>query len=93
MLEEIVTPCSKPPDVIALSETRIEETSIIAPLPGYNFSNENSQTQAWGVGAYMKNNLKYRQRRDFQLKKCGCENMQFELLGSKKRQKMIVEIV
>jgi len=53
-LEEIVTPCSKPPDIIALSETRIKETSIIATLPGYNFINENSQTQAGGVGAYIK---------------------------------------
>ena len=53
-LEEIVTPCSKPPDIIALSETRIEETSIIATLPGYNFINESSQTQAGGIGAYIK---------------------------------------
>ena len=52
-LEEIVTPCSKPPDIIALSEARIKETSIIATLRGYNFINENSQTQAGGVGAYI----------------------------------------
>jgi len=50
-LEEIVPPCSKPPDIIALSETRVKETSIIATRPGYNFSNENSQTQAGGVRA------------------------------------------
>ena len=42
-LEEIVSPCSKPPDIIALSEIRIKETSIIAPLVGYNLINENSQ--------------------------------------------------
>ena len=53
-LEEIVTPCSKPPDITALSETRIKETSIIATLPGYNFISENSQTQAGGVGDYIK---------------------------------------
>jgi len=47
-LEEIVTPCSKTPDIIALLETRIKDTSIIATLPGYNFINENSQTQAGG---------------------------------------------
>ena len=80
-LEEIVTPCSKPPDIIALSETRIKETSIIATLPGYNFINENSQTQARGVGAYIKNSLKYLQRRDLQFKMCGYENIAFELLG------------
>jgi len=67
-LEEIVTPCSKPPDIIVLSETRIKETSIIATLPGYNFINENSRTQAGGVSAYIKNNLKYLQRRDLQFK-------------------------
>jgi len=55
--EEIITPCSKPPDIIALSETRIKETSIIATLPGYNFINKNSQTQAGGLGAYIKNNF------------------------------------
>jgi len=49
-LEEIVTPCSRRPDIITLSQTRIKETSIIATLPGYNFTNENSQTQAGGVG-------------------------------------------
>ena len=65
-LEEIVTPCSKPPDIIALSETRIKETSIIATLPGYNFINKNSETQAGGEGAYVKNYLKYLQRHDFQ---------------------------
>jgi len=48
-LEEIVTPSSNPPAIIALSETRIKETSVIATLPGYN-----SQTQAGGVGAYIK---------------------------------------
>jgi len=41
--------CSNPPAIIALLETRIKETSIIATLPGYN-----SQTQAGGVGAFIK---------------------------------------
>jgi len=90
-LEEIVTPCSKPPDIIALSEARIKKTPIIATLPGYNFINENSQTQAGGVGAHIKNNLKYLQRRDLQFKMFGCENIWFELLG--KRQKIIIGIV
>jgi len=30
-----VSPCSKPPDIAALSETRIKETPLV-PLPGYN---------------------------------------------------------
>jgi len=53
-----------------LQETsiRIKETSMIDTLPGYNLINENSQTQAGGVGAYIKNNLKYLQRRDLQFK-------------------------
>jgi len=89
-LQEIVTPCSKPPDIIALSETRIKETSIIAKLPGYSFFNENSQTQAGGVGAYTKNNLKYL-RRDLQFKMHGCENVWLEILGQ--RQKIIIRIV
>ena len=46
---------------LILAKTRIKETSIIATLPGYNFINENSQTQAEGVSAYIKNNLKYLQ--------------------------------
>ena len=89
-LEEIVTPCSKPPDIIALLETRIKETSIIATIPGYSFINENSQTQAGGVGAYLKDNLKYLQRRDLQFKMYGCENIWLEILG--KRQKVIIGI-
>ena len=74
-----------------MSETRIKETSIIATLPGYNFINENSQTQAGGVGAYIKNNLKYLQRRVLQFKIHGCENIWLEILG--KRQKIIIGIV
>jgi len=83
--------CSKPPDIIALSKTRIKETSIIATLPGYNFIDENSQTQAGGVGAYIKNNLKYLQRRDLQFKMHGYENILVEILG--KRQKIIIGVV
>jgi len=90
-LEEIVTPCSNPPDIIALSETRIKQTLIIATLPGYNFINENSQTQAGGVGAYMKNNLKYLQRRELQFKMHGCENIWLEIL--EKHQKVVIGIV
>jgi len=90
-LEEIVTPCSTPPDIIALWETRIKETSIIAALPGYNSINENSQTKAGVVGAYIKNNLKYLQRRDLQFKIHECENILLEILG--KRQKIIIGIV
>ena len=81
-LKEIITPCSEPPDIKALSETRIKETSIIATLPGYTFINENSQTQAGGVGAYIKNNLKYLQRRDLQFKMYGCENIWLQILGN-----------
>jgi len=90
-LEEIVTPCSKPPDIIALSETRIKETSIIATIPGYNFINKNPQTQAGGVGAYIKNNLNYLPRRDVQFKMHGYENICLEILG--KRQKIIIGIM
>jgi len=36
----------------------------MVPLAGYKLINENSQTQARGVDAYIKNNLKYLQRRD-----------------------------
>ena len=68
-----------------------KETSIIATLPGYNFTNENSQTQAGGVGAYINNNLKYVQRRDLQFKMHGCEKTWLEILG--KRQKIIIGIV
>ena len=76
---------------LILAKTRIKETSIIATLPGYNFINENSQTQAGGVGAYIKNNLKYLQRRVLQFKIHGCENIWLEILG--KRQKIIIGIV
>ena len=47
--------------------------------------------QAGDVGAYIKNNLKYLQQRDFQFNVCRCEDIWFELLG--KRQKIIIGIV
>jgi len=55
---------------IALSETKLQANLKYSPLHGYHFIGENSQMQAFGLGAYVKNNLNHLQKYDLQYKTC-----------------------
>ena len=52
--------CDKLSDIMALSETKLSDTSVQPELPGYKFESVNSPTQADGVVLYISNNFDYR---------------------------------
>ena len=66
LLHDILCPVKTTPDIIAISESKINEnTSANLNIPGYAFVNINSKTQAGGVGLYLSNDLEFSRRSDF----------------------------
>jgi len=60
LLHDILLKVETPPDIIALSKTKINENSYAnINLPGYNFVNTNLKSQAGGVGLYIANKLEF----------------------------------
>ena len=56
-LEDIITIVKEPPEIIAISETKLKENYIHnIEIPGYAFINTNSRTAA-GVGSWMRRDL------------------------------------
>ena len=51
--------CQNLPNIIALSETKLKDSTDAPQLDGYNFECVNSTTQAGGVGFYISDSLKY----------------------------------
>ena len=61
LLHDILSTVKTVPDIIAISETKINEnTSANLNIPGYAFVNVNSKTRAGGVGMYVSNELEFR---------------------------------
>ena len=68
MLHDILSTVKTTPDIIALSESKINEnTSANLNIPSYAFVNTNSKTQAGGVGLYLSINLEFSRRIDFEI--------------------------
>lgn len=69
------------PDLIALSETKLNENNNYANchIPGFNFEQANSPTNAGGVGAYINSDITYQVRHDLKFDLEGCENLWLEL--------------
>ena len=57
-LEDLLVELGKPPDIIAISETKLQ-TKLNFYLNGYNFKQNNSSTTAGGVGMFIKNFINY----------------------------------
>ena len=65
LLHDILLTVETRPDVIAISETKINENSYVnINLPGYNFVSTNSKSQAGGVGLYLANKLEFSRKTD-----------------------------
>ena len=78
------------PDVIAISETKINENSYVnINLPGYNFVNSNSKSQAGGVGLYLANKLEFSRKTDFDISHNGIESCWVEL-GCHKQKNTVI---
>ena len=66
------------PDILAFSDTRVNENSPIRPLDGYhNFNFTPTPTGAGGVGFYLKDVFDYDLRPDLKLNLNLCEDIWF----------------
>ena len=89
MLHDILSTVKTTPDIIAISESKINEnTSANLNIPGYAFVNTNPKTQAGGVGLYLSNNLEFSRRSDLDISDDGIESCWIEL--ARTTQKNIV---
>ena len=80
LLQDILSIVKKLPDIIAISESKINEnTSTNFNIPGYAFVNTNSKTQAGGVGLYLSNDLVFVRRRELDISHDGIESCWVEL--------------
>ena len=68
MLNEICYTISKKLDVIAITETRLNNNSVVnVDIPGYNFFHVDSATSAGGAGLYVSEELKCINRPDLEI--------------------------
>ena len=73
-LEELLIELGKLPDIIAISETKLQ-TKFNFCLNGYNFIQNNSSTRAGGVGMFIKNHINYTVTDEYNLNYFGYEEM------------------
>ena len=78
------------PDVIALSEIWVSETSFFKPnLNGYEYVFESSKNKAGGVALFIKDSINYSLRNDLKFNSFMCENLWIELWSSKSKKEII----
>ena len=74
-LEDIILTIKGTPDIIAISETKLQEKHIYnISISDYVFLNTNSPTNAAGVGLYISQELGFIRRRDLELSDDGIES-------------------
>ena len=73
-LEEFVTHLGKLPKIIAISETKLH-SEFKMQLQGYTFIQNNSNTNAGGVGMFIKETLSFQSLNKYQLNSEGCEDL------------------
>ena len=80
------------PDIIAISETRLNKTSDLqlVNIPGYKFFNNNSLSLAGGVGIYVKTNIAFTFRSDIIFSNKEYESIWIELHNNGKNLKNLV---
>ena len=66
-LEEILIELGKLPEIIAISETKLQ-AEFKMQLQGYNFIQNNSNTNAGGVGMFIKETLIFQTITEYQLR-------------------------
>jgi len=90
LLHDILQTIKTLPDIIAISETKINEnTCANLNIPGYFFINTNSKTQAGGVGLYLSTELEFTRRRDLDTSSDGIESCWVELQHRKQKNLVI----
>ena len=90
LLHDILLTLETRAHVIAISETKINENSYAnINLPGYNFVNTNSKSQAGGVSVYLANKLEFSRKTDLDISHNGIESCWVELACHKQKNIVI----
>ena len=77
--DEIFSNCSLLPNIMAFTETKINDSSCIPCLTGYNFEHIDSPTSCGGVGIYISSTLKYSVNNQLNLNSSGCDDIWIEV--------------
>ena len=89
LLQDILLTMRETPNVIAISETKLNENSRMnIDISGYTFLSTNSKSAAGGVGLYVSEELVFTRRYDLNLCQDGVESCWIEL--PRKRQKSVL---
>ena len=79
-VKNIFQNCSDMPDLLAFSDTRVDDNSPIPPLNGYHdFNFTPTPTGAGGVGFYLKEMFDFILRPDLSLNLNLCEDIWFQV--------------
>ena len=75
-LEELLCYFQNSPDIIAISETKLKVTdNCKTVLEGYNFIHEGTDTNAGGVGIFIKDSITYTVCNNLKMDIPGCEDL------------------
>ena len=88
---------SYPLDIITLSETWLKENPLLmkyVQLPGYvtEFRNRENH-RGGGVGMYIKDNIRYKRRKDIENIQSDLENLWIEVAGRNKHSKLLLGVI
>ena len=90
LLEDFFTTVKEPPEIIAISETKLKENNIHnINIPGYSFINTNSRTAAGGVSIYIAIELDFFRRRETELSGDNIESCWVEIRREKLKNVVI----
>ena len=78
------------PKIIAISETKLNDYNTQnLTIPGYQFINNNSSTNAGGVGLYIDENIEFHRRSDLEFCTEGVETCFIELYRQKQKNLVV----
>ena len=78
-LEEFFRNCEAFPDIIGVTETKLNSNSPQPEIEGYKFENVDSMSSAGGVGVFIANKIDYTLREDLRLHLVDCEDIWIEI--------------
>ena len=76
--DEVFVNCTKYPEILAITETRLHKDSLVPQLEGYKFKGVHSRctkNHKGGVGVYISNQIEYSIRDDLSLNLLTCEDI------------------
>ena len=91
ILEDWLYSLEKKPDILAISETKLNNRSIInIDIPQYNFFHTDSETAAGGAALYISNNLKAIPRADIKFTMPLVESCWAEIIVNNDKPNIII---